>query len=48
MNECREDFFRRRIGTLSDTRNLEAESVRNRTESMGAFVKLKTVTEIGR
>ena len=32
----------------SGTRNMEAESVRNRTESTGGCVKLKTVTEIRR
>ena len=30
----------------SGTRNLEAESIRSRAESMGGCVKLKTVTEI--
>ena len=32
----------------SHARNLEDESIRNRTESMGRCVKLKTVTEIRR
>ena len=32
----------------SRARNLEAESIRNRTDSMGRCVKLKTVTEIRR
>ena len=32
----------------SGARNLETESVRNRAESMGGCVKLKTVTEVRR
>ena len=32
----------------SGARNLEAESIRSRTESTGGCVKLKTVTEIRR
>ena len=32
----------------SGVKNLEAESIRSRAESMGRFVKLKTVTEIRR
>ena len=32
----------------SETRNLKAENIRRRAESMGGCVKLKTVTEIRR
>ena len=34
--------------SLSGARNLEAESIRSRSESTGGCVKLKTVTEIRR
>ena len=48
---CRGAENRKVAGTNSEksgTRNLEAESITSRAESMGGGVKLKTATEIRR